>query len=178
MTEATGWDAVGDRFPSWRFDGEEWLTVFDERPEALTSLLGAVYRAGTVADQRRAGTFAGQNGGRRVSGMNGNMDELWRLVSPRYSMDPFPVALRELMGDIPLRRFAGQVPMHHQDLSKLLNGKKPLNLSWLEKIALAGGVAPAFFLEWRILKTCQIVEVAFTQRPNLSVTAIKMLERV
>jgi transcriptional regulator with XRE-family HTH domain len=98
------------------------------------------------------------------------------MITPRFAMVPFPEAVRELMGTQSLRAFAAKVPMDHRELSRLMRGVSKLDCYVLERIAKAGDVTPAFFMEWRTLRICEVLSGLFAAQPNLSVQALKAME--
>jgi hypothetical protein len=171
------WEQARTLYPSTEYQSRVWADYFDEHPDVLTKLLGDVYRVYKTEEAKRAGVSNPQ-GGRRRSHVNGNLDELWAILTPKFSMDPFPVAVRELMGKKSVRQFAADVGMDHRELSRLLNGaRRPSMIHWLEVIARGADVHPAFFLEWRTATLVGIMADAFASQPHLSITALKALGR-
>lgn len=158
-------------------DARGWEEFFAESPDALHHLLGEIYiiTKSQAAEVKRSG--------RRVRTVNGNLDELWAMISPRYSMEPFGEAVRELMGPMSLRAFAAKIPMHHHSLSRLMRGERqvvnqfdiPGSMRTLEVVAKAGKVHPAFFVEWRELLVLGVVRKALSTDPALGIRVIERL---
>lgn len=165
--------ANADQFESLKHGEAEWVHFFDERPDVLHAILGDIYVA-TVYDERKRAT--GQRlDGRRVMPRDANLAALETMITPRYSMDVFDVAVRELMGEKSLRQFASRVPMDHRELSRMMRGETRLTMYALERIAASARVTPHFFQEYRVLFIAAALERVFTTRPNLSVGVIKKL---
>lgn len=161
------------QFESLKASETDWIDFFDRRPDVLHAILGDVYIA-TKYDERKRET--GQRlDGRRVMPRNASLQELNQMITPRYSMQPFPLAVAELKGERSLRQFASRVPMDHRELSRMIRGVAEPSTYWMERIASSYSVAPAYFLEWRIqFVTARLVGI-FTERPNLSVGVVKRL---
>lgn len=170
------WEEARTLYPSTEYRKRDWAGYFDEHADVLTKLMGDVYRTYKTEEAKRGGVSNPQ-GGRRRSHVNGSLDELWSILTPKFSMDPFPVSCRELIGARSLRAFAGQAGMDHRELSRLLRGSTAPSIYWMETVAGAADVHPAFFLEWRVQTVVGIVEEALMARPHLSVTALKSLGR-
>lgn len=173
------WDQARLLFPSTEYEQRPWAEHLTGQPEVLTKLLGDVYRT-FKAEQQRARTQpdpARHAGGRRRSYVDGNLDELWAIITPRYSLLPFPQATRELMDGTSVRQFAARVPMDHRELSRLLRGQTKPSRYWMEAIAKAADVHPAYFLEWRVSTVVGILESVLTERPHLSISALQALGR-
>lgn len=161
-------------------DARGWEAFFAESPDALHHLLGEIY---IITKTQQAEV---KRSGRRVRTVNGNLDELWAMITPRYSMDPFGVAVRDLMGPTSLRAFAAKIPMHHHSLTRLMRGERqivnpfdiPGSMRTLEVVAKAGRAHPAFFVEWRELLVLGVVRKALSTDPALSIRVIERLEAV
>lgn len=157
----------------------DWVEFFHERPDVLTKLLGDMY---AITKQEESSE---RRYGKRTRYVNGNLDELWNMLSPRYSTEPFGVAVRELIGAQSLRAFAAKIPMHHYSLTRLIRGERqvvnmgdiPASLATLERIAKAGKVHPAFFREWRALTLLGAFHSAMEAHPNLTITLVSELAR-
>lgn len=171
--QGADWDNARRQFPSVKMGTEEWAGFFDQRPDVMLAILGDIYRE-TKAQEARDGGRA--TIGRRPRHINGNMQELHDMITPRYSVEPFAVAVKELIGDRSLRAFAAKVPMNHHTLTRLMRGELPLEKWRLEAIAKAGKVAPSFFAEWRVMYVAEALEAAFLARPNLSIKATRTIQ--
>jgi hypothetical protein len=160
-----------DQFPSMKAGISEWVERFDQRPDILHAILGDIFRTVRYKDEGRVD-------GRRGPLTNASLDELSAMITPRYSQEPFAVAIKELIGDRSLRQFAMKVPIDHRELSRLIRGERELTRYRLERIAAAGKVAPAFFCEWRTLYFTETLAAVFAQRPNLSIGVVRRMSQV
>ena len=166
------WERAKTRYPSTTsMNEQDWLSFFDGRPDVLWGILGDVAKVvtATEAEKKRSGRRPG------VTGMS--LDDLDKLIRPRYCMEPFPAALRELIGKKSLRSFAAKVPCNHMTLIRLQRGEIPYTLPLLEAIAAAGKVHPAFFCEYRAMFVADLISQVLSERPNLSIRAVKQLGR-
>lgn len=164
------------QFESIKAGEAEWVAFFDQRPDVMHAILGDVYLAVKYDDRKRR---TGERlDGRRVMPSDASLDELREMITPRYSMQPFPLAVAELKGERSLRQFAMRVPMDHRELSRMVRGEAKPSIFWLEKIAASAKVSPAYFLEWRIEFVTNRLASVFMARPNLSVGVVKKLSRV
>jgi hypothetical protein len=154
---------------------DEWVEFFNRRTDVLHAILGDVYIVHEYDERKQRG--AGRDG-RRTMPNDANLDKLWDITTPRYSMHPFPVAVKELIGERSLRQFAAKVPMDHRELSRMMRGVAPPTPYWLEQIAKAGKVNPAFFMEYRHAYVAEVLDVVFTTRPNLGIGVFKKLANV
>jgi transcriptional regulator with XRE-family HTH domain len=105
------------------------------------------------------------------------MHDVERILSPRYSMEPFPVALEQLMRErgISQRAFASKVPVHHHTLRRYLEGEIHPDKAGLAALARAGRAQPHYFREWRLLELQDLMAVHFEKHPNDSITFIKRI---
>lgn len=146
---------------------QEWLALFDADPAVLHQMLGDVFRAVRAEEEAKAGT---PRIGRRPKAISGSLDELRAMVTPRYSMDPFPVAVQVLIDEAPsLRAFAKRSGIHYQTIQKMIRGDARLDMWRLEKIAAAGGTVPAYFREWREAHVLTTIASVLAARPNLGI---------
>jgi hypothetical protein len=152
----------------------EWVEYWNEHPDVFTQVLGDVYRVYKSEERRKLGT-ANPKGGRRKSTIDGNLDELWRILTPRFSVDPFPVAFAELLGKRSLRQVELHTGVRHASLSRWATGKREPEVEVLEALAKYFDVHPAYFLEWRVAKIQGLVATVLASRPNLSITLLKAL---
>ena len=151
---------------------EELVEFFGRRNDVLYALLGEVYVVDHYDERKRNGE--GRDGPRAMP-FDANLDKLWDITTPRYSMQPFGVAVKELIGERSLRQFAAKVPMDHRELSRMMRGSSQPSLYTMEQIAKVGRVNPAFFLEYRIEQVTVTLSAVFKAKPNLSVGVWKRL---
>lgn len=161
------------QFASIKEGEQAWVALVDERPDILHQLLGDVYIV-TKYDERKRETGKRLDG-RRVMPRDANLDELWDMITPRYSMESFGVAVKALIGTMSLRQFAAKVPMDHRELSRMMRGQSKPSVYWMERIAEAARVTPAYFVEWRIAFAVNRLAGILRQRPNLSIGVVKRM---
>ena len=154
---------------------EQWVEFFGRRIDVLHAILGDVYIVHEYDERKQSGN--GRDG-RRTMPDNANLDKLWDITSPRYSTQPFPIAVKELIGERSLRQFAARVPMDHRELSELTRGVTPPSPYWMEQIAKAAKVNPAFFMEYRHAYVTQVLAAVFVAKPNIGIGVFKKLSRV
>lgn len=166
-------------FPSTKMEPDSWVELFDRRPDIMHALLGDLYRFTKMNEAEVKKT------GRRPRAINGNLDELHAMLTPQFSHKPFGDAMRDLMGSTSLRAFAARIPMHHHQLTRLMNGERAIvkvhdpkgSMALLETIARAGKVHPAYFAEWRELYAWSVIQEVLVAKPNFSITLVKMLTK-
>ena len=154
---------------------DEWIALFDRAPHVMHQILGDIFRETRAQEERLNGKA---RIGRRPKTIDGTMDELWDMITPRYSMDPFPIAVKELIDAAPsLRAFALKAKMNHPTLLRLMSGEMKLDKYRLAAIARAGNVSPAFFIEYREMVIVEAITTVFTAKPNYSLAAYKELQK-
>lgn len=124
--------------------------------------------------------------GRRPKHTNGSMDELWKMITPRYSTAPFGEAVKDLMGTQSIRGFSAKIPMHYWSLIRLMRGERKVvnpndiegSMRTLELIAKAGKVSPFFFYEYRTLYIFRMFEEVFAAKPNFTIGLVKQLSSI
>lgn len=162
--------------PSGEYTSQDWRQHYADHPDDLMQVLGDIYRVYKSEERKRNGQGNPQ-GGRRKAQIDGSLEELWTILTPRFSALPFAEAYRELAGKRTLRAFSMKAGMPHQDLSKKLRGLVPLYREDLERIAKAGDVHPAYFMEWRLMVIQELIAHVVQTNPNLSITLLKGLSR-
>lgn len=184
MSKNANWSRATTLCPPDRYGSTDWLAHYEANPDILTKMLGDMYRVYKSEESKRAGT-ANPAGGRRKAHINGNLDELWAIITPRFSSDPFHVAFMELKGERSLRAFALKCGIDFRMLSRLvrasagtLHGREcVITRMELELIAKAGGVHPAYFVEYRQIIVQGLLAEMFTRQPNLSITMLRELSK-
>jgi hypothetical protein len=160
-------------YPSTQMGEADWVRVFDARPDIMWRILGDIYDVVKAEEEKKLGRRAM---GRRPSRTGVTIQELYDVVFREpYSNEPFAVALDKLMIGKSLSEIARFVPCDKGYLSRVLNGKVPLTLVLMERVALSVDVHPSYFLEWRAKYLAGLVENVLTRQPNL---AIGHMERV
>lgn len=154
-------------------DDNQLVEFFDRRPDVMHALLGDIYIVNHYDEKKQRGE--GRDG-RRTMPRDANLDELWEITTPRYSMQPFGLAVKELIGERSLRQFASKVPMDHRELSRMMRGQSQVTVFYMERIAVTAKVSPAFFLEYRVMFVTEIMESVFRSKPNLSIGVYRKLK--
>lgn len=166
-------DNARSQFPSVKHGVEEWVRFFDDRPEVMLAILGDIYRETKAEELRESGKAPT---GRRPKAINGNLDELHRMITPQYSVEPFGVAVKELIGQRSLRAFSAKVPMNHHTLTRMMRGEVRIEMWRLEQIAQAGRVQATFFREYREMQLLEVIGRYLQKRPNASITLTKRIK--
>lgn len=175
-SKTANWNNAKALYPSVKnTDDEMWVEFFTRRPDVMHALLGDIYIVTKYDERKQAGQ--GRDG-RRTMPRDANLNELWDMITPRFSMQPFGVAVKELIGERSLRQFARKVPMDHRELSRMMRGVTAPAPYWMEQIADAGGVNPAFFMEYRHEYIALVLDRVFTQKPNLGIGVYKKLRGI
>lgn len=142
------------------FSPSFWSEFLAENPDVLHRILGDLYQIASKELRE-----------------NPTLDDLWALVAPSYSLQPFPQAFMAAAGKRSIRQIAGQLGIHHSILARYINEDVPIvratdpvgSLARLEAIALTLKVHPAYFAEWRRLWVLAVIDSAMESQPNLSV---------
>lgn len=180
-TSQANWDNAKQQYPSTTdLTPKDWVAYFDRNPEVMSKILGDIYVI-TKAHQSET-----KRSGRRPRHINGSLDELWGMITPTYSTEPFGPALRDVMNGTSIRAFAAKIPMHHSLLIRLMNGERnivnpydiPGTMRTLETIAKAGKVHPTYFSEYRTLYIFSMFTELFAAKPNFTITLSKRLNDI
>jgi hypothetical protein len=156
------WQRLLDRQPHGQEseDPDFWETYLSENPDVLHRLLADIYQA-TYGSEKPP-----------------TLDDLWELLAtPRFSTEDFGRAVLDLLGDRSIRWLAQQVGVSHPQLSRYLNGSRPIvsihdhqgSMRRIESVAKALRVHPSYFVEWRRLWVMSLIDSAFSAQPALSV---------
>lgn len=138
----------------------------------LGKLLGDAFNAVKDEEDRRNGV---RRSGRRPPRF-ASLDVVMATVFPeRYSMDPFPEAMRKLLGNRSQRAFAHTAGFHQTTVSKLMKGDYKPDMPILERLADAAKVSPGYFREYRALYVAEIVRLLLDERPQLSSVVLRDL---
>ena len=160
-----------EMYPSTAMNEAQWLEVFDRNPDIMWTIIGDIYDVVKAEEDREKGI---RSMGRRPARKGVSLEQLYATIfPPTYSQDPFPVALKHLIGDRSQRQFAMKIPCNQSTLSRMLAGQMNPDLTMLERIAAAGKVNPHYFVEWRAMYLGQLLTRVFTDRPNMSITALR-----
>ena len=182
------WSGAKERYPliDKAMDPDIWLRFFEDNPEQLHWLIRNLYAV------LRPTVIEGRRGGPRPRSV-GTWNDINDVLSPKYSSDPFPVALKELMGKQSLAAFSVKVPCSKSVLFRLVTsrtqfgigrgGSNPgidpaATMERLGALARAGGMKPAYFVEWRALWLQEALTAALLKQPNLSISLMMQLADV
>lgn len=151
-----------------------WVDRFAEDPDLMWLIIGDIVRF-VSGDEVPRGERSSSR--RQVQDRDRNLDAVWRIIGPRYSMDPFPVAIRDLIGERSLRAFAGRAGFGSvETLRRYMRGERPLSMESMEAMAKAGRVEPHFFVEYRSMWLARELMRAMLARPNESLKAVKRVQ--
>ena len=150
---------------------EQWRTAIHDNPDVTWRILQDVVKVVQAeASPKRTG--------RRPAPDAVGFDALLQLLYPeRFSTDPFPDALAQLMGDVTQMAFARAIHVSQPQLSRLLAGKVKPDMGVMERAAAVASVSPAYFVEWRAAKLAELVTEAYLVQPNLSIAVVKQMAR-
>ncbi len=177
-TKSADWASARTLCPVEDYRSSQWREHYRANPDVLTTMLGDIYRVFKSEEAKRNGTSNPQ-GGRRKAHIDGNLEELWQIITPRFSVAPFACALEEVRAGRSYGQIAARAGMDRRRLSGLRAGKETTVLSRadLEAVAHAVDVHPAFFVEWRLMAIQDLLAEVFTTSPHLSIMALKGLSR-
>jgi hypothetical protein len=167
------WEAARARVPY--ADQGEWPELLERHPEVLHRIVADAYDV-FLREGDRANGVRRSSGGRRPKPSMVPVEDVLDSVFPRqYSTLPFPKALADLVGPQSQRQFSRKVPCNQATLSKLLNGAYLPDLPFMERLALAGGQGPWYFLEWRAGYVAALVRDALLASPSTGVQAVRAI---
>jgi hypothetical protein len=175
------WERAKQNYPSTtKLTESDWVAFFDEQPDVMHAILGDIF----VITKAHEATV--KKSGRRPKFTNGSLDELWDMITPTYSTEPFGSAVEALIGQQSIRAFSAKIPMHYWSLIRLMRGERKIvqpndiegSMRTLEMIAKAGKVSAFYFAEYRTLYIFQMFEEVFTAKPNFTVGLVKRLSDI
>ena len=135
------------------FDHGFWQEFLSDRPDIVHRLLGEMWRATAEAPDAVP-----------------TIDDLYRLVTPQFSVKPFRDAVWERLDGQSLRELAGKMKRSHSYVVRVLNGTYALTGAYVEEFAKALEVHPSYFAEWRRGWLVAVFDRALDARPNASIT--------
>ena len=151
-----------------------WVDRFSADPDLMWRIVGDIVRY-VSSDEVPRGERAPSR--RQVQAKDRNLDSVWRILHGSYSNDPFPMAVKELIGDKSLRLFASKAGFGSvQTLIRYQRGERPLTMECLESMAKAGRVEPHFFVEYRAMWLARELQRAMLARPQDSLKAVKLVK--
>jgi len=166
-------EVINDDGTAYTFE-QMWRDRFDKDPDLMWLLVGDIVRY-VSADEIPRGTRTSSR--RQVQDKDRNLASVWRIIGTSYSIDPFPVAVVELIGERSLRAFAGRCGFGSvETLRRYMRGQRPLTMDALESCANAGRVEPFYFVEYRAMWLGRELQRAMLSRPNESVRAVRQVK--
>lgn len=85
-----------------------------------------------------------------------------------YTIEPFHIALRTLVGDRSLTNVARRTGLSKPNLSRLMNRQKEPSIAELEACAIGFGKRPVYFAEYRTLAFMEVVRQHLAADPDRS----------
>lgn len=176
------WDNARLWFAEWA--DVDWAKFFEMNPEIQMRILGDIFREVRKLEAKRRGTVVVVSRRRRVGTTQrslasdaGSLEELDVMLTPRLSMDPFPIAMVPLIEENRgVRGLARRAKMTHTTILRMMSGQMPLEMFRLVQIAGGAGVAPAYFKEWREAHVLTVVAQMLAASPNLSIKFSRALQ--
>lgn len=163
-----------ERYPGIRATPEELVEKMEANPDIAFRILYDMADTVKAAEERRLGQH---RTGRRVK-VKMSKDRIVReALGPPPSMDPFPVAITELMNGRSQDTFAKLMGISQGQLSRLISGKKQADRDVLELAAAAGSVPPWYFREWRSMFVGEWISAMLEVHPNISMTLMRQLPK-
>ena len=181
LARAYAFPSVGlSQKPAWDPERGEytfedmWIDRFTNDPDLMWLMVGDIVRYVSSEDTPRGQRTSSR---RKTQDGDRNLATVWRILHGHYSQDPFPVAIRELIGERSERAFAMKCGFaSHETLRRYIKGTRPLSMDALEQMAKGGRVEPFFFLEYRAMWLGRELMTAMMARPNESLKAVKQIK--
>lgn len=170
------WEEARLLCPAGEYTAPEWRQHYADHPDDLMQILGDIFRVYKSEERKRNGQGNPQ-GGRRKAQIDGSLDELWEIITPKFSDKPIAEAFKDVVGKRSVRAVAMKMGTSHQLLLRKLNGTRPLYREDIEDLAKAVDVHPAYFIEWRVMVVQELVAHVMTTNPNLSIRLLKGLSQ-
>lgn len=166
-------DAVQEDGTRYTFE-QMWVDRFSKDPDLMWLMIGDIVRY-VSADEIPRGDRTSSR--RQVQDKDRNLAAVWRIIGEAYSMEPFPVAVTELIGERSLRAFATRAGFGSvETLRRYMRGQRPLTAVALESCAQAGRVEPFYFVEYRAMWLATELQRAMLARPEASVQAVRKVK--
>lgn len=168
-------EAAKRLYPSCGMGVGEWVAFFNSPAGlgALGKILYDIYDEVRSAEERNAGL---RRIGRRPGRSAVPLAEVMQVVLPtEFNHDPLPAALAKLLNGRSQRQFARRVPISQPHLCRILSGERSPDLEQLERIAVAAGVQPWYFIEWRAKYISILMGEVLAESPHLSISALRAM---
>lgn len=170
LIEKPAWDPETGEYTFERM----WVDRFTNDPDLMWLIIGDIVRYVSSEETPR-----GERGPSRRQTQSGhrNLSTVWRIIHGHYSNDPFPIAIKELIGQTTERAFAARCGFgSHETLRRYMKGTRPLSMEALEQMAKGGRVEPFYFIEYRAMWLGRELMTAMMARPNESLKAVKQVK--
>lgn len=144
------------------------VLVRDE-PKILWTLVADLVKA-------ESARHSGHKTGRRPNVSLTSIDELYDTLFPAtYTLQPFPVAVDTLMRSkgVSTRALAAQIGASQALIAQLARGSKKPSVHWMQKIAAAFKVHPAWFVEYRTERCHELLVELLDANPELTVQVFR-----
>ena len=153
----------------------EWVEHFNSSPETVQRILLDIFQTVRSEEAKAKGKPISGRRRRYLNYGDATYDDVMDLALPRYCMEPFPDAVRQLQGSMSFLGFATRAGIPRRTLDHMITGKVRLQAYWLEKIATTSGVSPAYFREYREMAILVAMAELMETNPNMSVRWIKAM---
>lgn len=147
----------------------DWHETLREVPGALGALLGEIFAS---EDMEQASRYRNA----RPKPQNRSVQDVHDALFPTFSSEPFATAIEPLLKPS-LRAIADRAGMSHSQLSRFIDGERPLDRYKLELIAKAARVSPGYFLEYRQMVVTDAVAKHIAANPTAGIAAFKAVTR-
>ncbi len=151
----------------------DWVDRMRADPLVFTRVLSDLFRETRAQAERQAGQA---RIGRRPKVIEGSLSELWEMITPQYSNEPFHASVRQLMGDMTVAEFCKLTGLTRPRFEAMLQGEG-VDMWRLEMISRALDISPAYFAEWRISYVLTLIEELLTLQPGLGIRYTKALQK-
>lgn len=146
-----------------------WVEALREEPDMFAKIIGDIIRS---------------SGGSSRPGKRPTLDRaeasavLSKLMGEDYSEYQFVETFQILVGDDSMRKVAKRTGLALSFVHKLLNGVAHPSYETLEKIAIAYGKEPSFFLEYRIGFVLAVVDDFLSSSPETATAWYQKMRRL
>lgn len=163
-----------DLFPGINATPDELMEKMAANPDIAYRILYDMADIVKASEERALGQ---RRTGRRVKVKMSKERIVREALGPPPSMDPFPVAVVELMNGRSQDAFAKLMGISQGQLSRLISGRRPCDREVCELAAAAGHVPPWYFREWRSFFVAEWIADMLELHPNISMTLMRQLPK-
>lgn len=140
-----------------------------DEPKILWTLVADLVKA-------ESARHSGHKTGRRPNVTLTSIDELYETLFPAtYTLQAFPVALDALMRSkgVSTRALAAQIGTSQTLVARLARGSMKPTTAWMQKVASAFKVHPAWFVEYRTERCHELLIELMNAHPELTVQVFR-----